>query len=236
MKMNKMIGFYSIVVLIWLSMATTSCEKALYEEDQPVTDIDGNTYKTVKIGNQVWMAENLKVTKYSDGIPLTLITSQAGWDDISIFTKAYIWDEEYGVYYSGAAAINENSVGSAKSVVTQGVCPTGWHIPDYEEWMELVDFLGGSEFAGGKLKESGSVHWRYPNIRGSNESGFTALAGGEKIKSSRWIISSSYKGHSGYWWSSDQGGLSLSFYTGAAFVTAGSEPSLVGKTVRCLKD
>jgi len=236
MKILSILFHFSIEIVCISTILTASCEKVLYEEAQPVTDIDGNIYKTVKIGNQVWMAENMKATKYSDGTPLTLITNQAVWDDISIFTKAYQWNGEYGVYYTGAAAINESSNSSAGSSLTQGICPTGWHIPDTEEWTELVDYLGGSEVAGGKMKEAGSAHWKYPNIKGSNESGFTALPGGYQNKSYIMPIPSSFKKHYGYWWSSDLGGLSLAFHNGGASVAVGTAPSLVGKTVRCLKD
>ena len=236
MKMYKVLNLYGIVFVCLMTISLISCEKTLYEEDQPVTDIDGNIYKTVKIGNQVWMAENLKVMKYSDGTPLTLINTQGEWNDISIYTKACIVDEKYGGYYSGAAAINMELYNPAPTEIIQGVCPTGWHLPANSEWEELVNFLGGSEIAGGKLKEAGSAHWKYPNMKATNESGFSAFGGGYKNKSSYMPIPSSFSMHYGYWWSSDLGGLSLAFHNGAAYVSFGNAPSLVGKSVRCLKD
>lgn len=139
---------------------------------ETVTDIDGNTYKTLQIiskgehkGSQTWMAENLKTTKFNDGsaIPLEI----GSWTDLS--TPAYCWynntDNTYGALYNWYA------------VNTEILCPVGWHVPTHEEWEILFSYFGGYTEAGGKLKESGTSHWKSPNT-GTNESGFTALPGG----------------------------------------------------------
>ena len=123
-----------------------------------VTDIDGNVYNTVTIGTQVWMKENLKVTKYRNG------------DAIGITTPATldIWGEtspRYQWAYDG----NESNVATYGRLYTwyavtdsRGVCPTGWHVPTDSEWTTLTDYLGGESVAGGKMKEAGTTHWNSP--------------------------------------------------------------------------
>jgi uncharacterized protein (TIGR02145 family) len=144
-----------------------------------LTDIDGNTYKTVQIGNQTWMAENLKATRYADGTPLekgTRLTRPLG-------KYYYVYDEDpsykdtYGLLYSWFGATNsDNAVHYLKG--GQGVCPSGWHIPDKEDKDELITFLGGPSVAAGKLKESGFEHWISPNTDATNESGFAGRGAG----------------------------------------------------------
>ncbi len=131
-----------------------------------VTDIDGNVYKTVKIGEQIWMAENLKVTRFNDGTALNLATSME--TRIPPYYCYYSFDpsfgDQYGALYGYGININENNV-----------CPEGWHLPADTEWIELQNYLGGKEIAGKKLKSVNG--WYLPN-EGANESGFSALPGG----------------------------------------------------------
>lgn len=139
-----------------------------------VTDIDGNVYNTVTIGTQVWMKENLNVTKYRNGdaigttTPATLDTSG---ETSSKYQWAYNGDNNnvatYGRLYTWNAAIDN-----------RGLCPTGWHIPSKVEWDTLTGYLGGFDVAGGHLKEVGTTHWQSPNTGADNSSGFTALPGG----------------------------------------------------------
>jgi uncharacterized protein (TIGR02145 family) len=136
-----------------------------------VTDIDGNVYNTVTIGDQVWMAENLKTTKLNDGTSISNAIDNIAWASLS--TPGYCWFinnratyEIYGALYNWYA------------VYTDKLCPTGWHVPSNSEWTTLTDHLGGAEVAGGKLKESGSSHWASPNTGATNVTGFTALPGG----------------------------------------------------------
>jgi uncharacterized protein (TIGR02145 family) len=142
-------------------------QQQLVIEDGPsVTDFDGNAYKTVKIGNQTWMAENLRSTHYSDG---TLIQSFAYGDDTANVGV-------YGRLYRSAAALKGASGGGSTRV--QGAAPVGWHIPSVAEWQALVDNLGGNAVAGGKLKAAGTDRWKSPNTGATNESKFRALPGG----------------------------------------------------------
>jgi uncharacterized protein (TIGR02145 family) len=122
-----------------------------------VSDIDGNIYKTVTIGTQTWMAENLKTAHLNDST-----RAYPNWYEYN-----NIYKEIYGGYYT------------FKNIVETGkLCPSGWHIPTKDEFQVMIDYLGGEAIAGGKLKESGTTHWSSPNTGATNESGFTALPGG----------------------------------------------------------
>ena len=142
------------------------------EFETTVTDADGNVYQTIAIGNQVWMAENLKTTKYNDGTPIPLVTNGTDWSNLTTpgfcwyLNKPDVYKETYGALY------NWYTVNTGK------LSPTGWHIPTEAEWATLTDYLGGDDFAGGKLKEAGTTHWVSPNTGATNESGFTGLPGG----------------------------------------------------------
>jgi uncharacterized protein (TIGR02145 family) len=141
-----------------------------------VTDIEGNVYQTAQIGDQLWMAENLKSTHFLNGdvIPTTVPdTLQLG----SGLTASYQWAynssdslvEEYGRLYNWYAVIDPRNV-----------CPTGWHIPNDNEWNILFDYLGGDSPAVNQLKEAGRIHWLSENLA-DNNSDFTALPGGYRI-------------------------------------------------------
>ena len=159
---------------IFFLFSNLSCEKdsTSSKDDDTVTDIDGNVYNTVTIGDQVWMAENLKVTHYRNGDAIPKVTDDSDWENLT--SGAYcIYDNNdsnavtYGFLYNWYA-VNDS----------RNIAPAGWHIPTDEEWQTLVDYLGGSVVAGGKLKETGITHWNSPNTGATNESGFSALPGG----------------------------------------------------------
>jgi len=137
-----------------------------------VTDIDGNTYQTIKIGNQWWMMENLKVTHYRNGDAIPNVTDNTEWTNLT--TGAYCNYNNnsanvatYGRLYNWYA-VNDS----------RNIAPAGWHVPTNAEWQTLVDYLGGNLVAGGKMKEVGTAHWDSPNAGATNESGFSALPGG----------------------------------------------------------
>ena len=175
------------VFLVIISMSY-SCKPA------QVKDIDGNKYKTVKIGRQVWMAENLRTTKFNDGTEIPDITDNDAWAKSR--TAAYCWyfndkdgnKEPYGALY------NWYCVSGNK------LCPAGWHVPTYEDWTALTNFTIDFTSIGGKLKEEGTEHWKSPNSGATNESGFTGLPGG--YRSVEGVFNS--KGIAGYWWSSSE--------------------------------
>jgi len=195
-----------------------------------VQDIDGNGYNTVKIGNQEWLVENLKTTKYNDGTPIPLITDQDAWDKRS--TPAYCW-------FNNDAAANKTPYGALynwHAVKTGKLCPNGWHVPSDAEWTILTTYLGGESVAGGKLKEAGTNHWNPTNTGTTNESGFSALPGGECSASGNFNHLKDY----GNWWSSSEGGKYSSWYRRMSnyggSVDKESYFKSGGFSVRCIKD
>ncbi|MBN1185565.1 MAG: family 16 glycosylhydrolase [Bacteroidales bacterium] len=195
-----------------------------------VFDIEGNIYKTIQIGNQTWMAENLRTTKFNDGKLIPMITNDLDWSNH--YTSGYCWyynDEAtykniYGALYNGYAVSNGN------------LCPTGWHIPSDEEWTTLTDYLVPYYYAGGKLKEADNIHWYPPNLS-TNESGFTALPGGCRSFDGEF----EYLGYIGYWWSSSYNVYSDSYRIRELIhysqdVLRMGYPLLNGLSVRCIKD
>ena len=193
------------------------------------SDLDGNRYNTVIIGNQVWMVQNLKTTKYRDGTSIPNVTDPTQWSNMS--TGAYCdYDNRtsdsttYGFLYNWYAVNNSRKI-----------APTGWHIATAAEWDALISFLGGG-LAGDKLKETGDVHWKSPNARSTNESGFTALPGGSR--SSDGVFASI--GYVGNWWSATEASTSTAWGTNlgrnGSSVSRESGAKACGFSVRCLRD
>jgi uncharacterized protein (TIGR02145 family) len=144
-----------------------SCTKRTSINPNTVKDIDGNVYKTVTIGNQTWMAENLRTTKYRNGEPIVLVTDPLSWTNTNsgAYRGPYYADKlEYGNFY------NWYAVGDPRNIA-----PEGWHVPTDADYTELATFLGGNGVAGSKLKEVGTSHWAAPNTDATNETGFSAL-------------------------------------------------------------
>jgi len=170
---------------------------------QTVKDIDGNVYNTLTIGTQVWMAENLKTTRYRNGDIIgttTTVTLDIRSESSPQYQWAYNGKESnvatYGRLYTWYA-ITDN----------RGVCPIGWHVPTDAEWSTLTTFLGGEIVAYSKLKETGDIHWiKYDT--GTNELGFTALPGG--LRNSSGLFDDI--GSSGCWWSSTEYGKYDAWY------------------------
>ncbi|MDX9696942.1 MAG: fibrobacter succinogenes major paralogous domain-containing protein [Bacteroidales bacterium] len=192
-----------------------------------VTDIDGNVYKTVVIGSQEWMAENLKTTKYNDGTPISLITDNTAWPTTS---GAYCWYNNdignkttYGALYNWYAVVDSRKL-----------CPVGWHVPTDTEWSTLTTYLGGESVAGGKMKAI--TLWASPNMGADNSSGFTALPGGSRSYDGYF----DNVGYYGGWWSSTEGSTYYAFYRGLNYgsssVDRGYDYRRYGFSVRCLRD
>ncbi len=192
---------------------------------QNITDYDGNVYTTVKIGNQVWMAENLRSTHYSDGTPIPGV-------DANYNNANYV--ATYGRLYTWSAAMRGSSSSSTNPSGVQGVSPAGWHIPSAAEWNQLFDYLGGGSVAGGKLKRSGTVLWFSPNTGATNLSGFSALPGG-------W--GSYLIGNGAYFWSATEyeGYTPNAYYCQLDYNSEvaylhGDGNKLGGVSIRCVKD
>ncbi|MCX6287541.1 MAG: fibrobacter succinogenes major paralogous domain-containing protein [Bacteroidetes bacterium] len=139
-----------------------------------MTDINGNIYPTIGIGSQIWMVENLRTTRYNDGTSIPEVKSSVEWGGLT--TPGYCWYNNDSVNYKNTygALYNWHSIHTGK------LAPKGWHIPIYDEWKVLINFLGGEDAACGKLKEQDTTHWHSPNIGATNEYGFTALPGGNR--------------------------------------------------------
>lgn len=199
-----------------------------------VIDADGNIYRSVKIGTQIWMAENLRTTRFGDGTPISLVTNNIEWDTVSI--PAYCWyDNDELTYKSSYGALyNIYSVSSGK------LCPDGYHIPDSTEWTVLRSYLGYF-IAGGKIKETGTSHWNNPNVA-SNESGFTALPGGIRYYWPAEKTSFRDIGFLGCWWgyadSSENIYTRLTLYNGFYNfnLDGGNNARGLGMSVRCIHD
>jgi uncharacterized protein (TIGR02145 family) len=199
-----------------------------------MADADGNVYKTVIIGTQTWMAENLKTTKYKDGttgIPLEIDNNL--WANLT--GPAYCW-------YNNDENTNKPLYGALYNwftVNTGNLCPTGWRVPTDDEWTTLTTFLGGESVAGGKLKESGTDHWLTPNTGATNESGFTARPGGYRYR-----LDGTFNdiGKLSYWWSSTEYIYDASkayyreLFNDQASVYREGATKTAGKYVRCLKN
>jgi uncharacterized protein (TIGR02145 family) len=199
------------------------------KEKSDIVDIDGNIYKTVKIGKQIWMAANLKATKYQNG-DLIGTTTPATLDITSEVAPKYQWA------YNG----DESNVVTLGRLYTyyaitdsRGVCPAGWHIPSDQEWTTLTTYLGGSDIAGGKLKEAGTMHWFSPNVGATNETGFTAIPGGMRTFDGYFL-------HFARWWSATEAWTGVAYGRTINNSNTGVYSNLLdekdGYSVRCLKD
>ncbi len=199
-------------------------------ETGTVADIDGNTYQTVKIGDQWWMAENLKVTHCRNGDAIPNVTDNRGWGNYAI--GAYC---NYDNYASNVATYGRLYNWDAVTDSRQ-IAPEGWHMPSDEEWQTLVDYLGGSSIAGGKMKETGTSHWISPNSGATNESGFSASPGGYRSNYGNYY----YMGTYAYFWSSTKSYGTIALTWILHYDYSGVERSGFDKhwgfSVRCVRD
>ena len=192
-----------------------------------ITDIEGNVYNIVTIGTQIWMAENLRTTKYNDGTSIPLAA------DTTNQSPAYTWYtiglDSYGSTYGGL--YNWYAANTGK------LCPTGWHVPSDFEWSALTVYIGGQGTGGGKLKEAGYAHWSSPNYGATNEFGFTGLPGGGHFD-----VGYRSLGLAGYWWTSTEiPGGSYAYYRAFYYdqgniISAYYQLRIYYFSIRCIKD
>jgi len=200
-----------------------------------VSDSEGNTYKTIAIGTQEWMAENLRSTKFSNGDPIPHIPDIISWEDLEspgycVYDNDPSMDAVYGKLYNMHAMIDQRNP-----------CPSGWHVPTDEDWLTLRTFLDTENTdnlnkAGGKMKTKGTEHWKSPNTGASNQSGYSALAAGVRT----WTGQFADKTHFGYFWSSTADGPSSGFgyhleYNSERLIRMGFNGKN-GFSCRCVKD
>lgn len=175
-----------------------SCGKEHFENPKHspdafyVWDVEGTPYSVRQIGSQVWTCSNLKVRHFRNGDPIPLITDKQIWYYNTAPACCYYKNDSanidsYGLLYNFAAVSDP-----------RGICPEGWHVPSVWDWELLIDTLGGSAVAGGKLKEIGNCHWAKPNTQATDSTAFMGLPGGYR---SLWGDYGSMK-YYGYYWSS----------------------------------
>jgi uncharacterized protein (TIGR02145 family) len=193
----------------------------------PVEDVEGNSYQVVGIGDQLWMAENLKTKKYNDGSALDYLPDSAAWANAIAAAFSYSLsqqDEGYGPYYNMFA-------------ITSGrLCPTGWHVPSDSEIDELISVLGDVADIGDLLKSEKEEDWNSPHTDATNASGFTGLPGGIRtFNSARFAI-----GREGFWWTATgvntSEGSYFSLKHDSSALLRGEYDKRTGMSVRCVKD
>lgn len=221
--MNRLIMFFTIFAVF------TNCNKS--EKNLTygsITDIDGNEYATIVIGNQEWMAENLRTTKYCNGDSISNVENANDWVNLNTGAWAHYdndsqFEELYGKLYNWYAADD-----------ARNICPCGWHVPTHNEWTVLTDGLGEAGAVGTKMKST--IGWN-ENGNGTNESGFSGLPGGF-----RFSIEGPFYGkeENTSWWSSTETGnynaraRALSYNTTTLYNYGDNK--VHGFSVRCLRD
>lgn len=194
-----------------------------------VRDIDGNIYNTVKIGDQEWMAENLKTTAYNDGTSIPEVTDPEEWRHLQ--TAAFSWyDNDIRNKHTYGALYNFYTIETGK------LCPEGWHVPSNEEWRELIDYLaviGYKGEEGGALK---SEYGWYDNGNGTDDFGFAAFPGGSRDYSGIFY----FFGYYGHWWSATENNPLYAWYWYIYYYHDNVYRNYLiksnGFSVRCLKD
>lgn len=241
---------FSIIIIFTTLIFNVSCKKDPTSSNGPmtVTDIDGNVYQTVQIGNQIWMAENLKVTNFKNGSPITNAIENSEWDSGYPLSAhcSYKNDDtnvqKYGMLYNWYA-VNDS----------RDIAPEGWHIPTDEEWIQLEMFLGMDQAEaysegnrgtneGGKLKST--TGWDN-NSYATNESGFSALPGGYRYGEADDDYTSNEAtfeelGKEGKFWTSTEESQGYAYARSLNYmeydIRRYSPIKESGRSIRCIKD
>ncbi len=187
-------------------------------------------FETVKIGKQVWTKYNLNVSTYRNGDIIPEVKDPTEWAKLTTGAWCYYNNDPkngkiYGKLYNWYA-VND----------PRGLVPEGYHVPTDNEWDTLITYLGGENIAGGKLKETGTLHWERPNADASNASNFTGLPGGCRSSSGTF----NRIGGNGFWWSSSEGSAASALYRDLDYDYGGASSydgnKECGVSVRCLRD
>lgn len=240
-KKNKM-RIYLLIINTILIILSCSCKKddnnptngkttAIFNPDLTygtMADQDGNIYKTIKIGDLTWMAENLRVTTYNDGSPISEIIENDKWN--SLTTGAYC---NYNNTNNIVTIATYGRLYNWYAVITGKLAPKGWHIPTKNDWTYLKNYLAGLD---SKLRETGTTHWEFSSNEVLNQTGFTALPGScRELDGSFGTI-----GRIGFWWSCTEYDNSSAWFRGMplnlAVLNEGIGPKGAGFSVRCIKD
>ena len=229
-------AFNSVVKSVFINVVDKGSSEAVFNEMLTygtVADIDGNAYKTIEIGDQTWMAQNLRTTRFRNGDVITNVTSNSEWVDLT--KEAYSsYNNSTDLDYLATFGFLYNWYAVSD---TRNIAPEGWHVATQEDWDQLINTVGGVEVAGQKLKEAGNSHWNNSGSQGTNEYGFTALPSGRRQYTDGTFINT---GFNGFWWANTANGADFSFYYQMNFDTNSVIPAnflrAAGYSVRCVKD
>lgn len=229
----------SLKILCFLGIGLCACKKQTILSSLPantIVDVDNNIYNTVQIGNQTWMAENLRVSRYQNGDSIRNVKDSTMWFNSKTAKDSGAWcnynnnvdyDKIFGKLY------NFYSVKDPR-----GLAPKGWHIPTQAEWDALATYLGGANIAGGKLKST--AFWEQPNIEATNELRFSALPAGTRLNK---FTLTNFAGLLEYtcFWSSSQANIDEALYyilnfDAGKLVSSNPNPKVYGFSIRCIKD
>ncbi|MBG0859552.1 MAG: fibrobacter succinogenes major paralogous domain-containing protein [Bacteroidales bacterium] len=223
LKLTGISGNYSTVIT-----DVPASSKAITFNFIACTHGYGNDYPIVQIGTQIWMAENLKTTRYNDETSIPNVTDPAEW--LNLTAPGYCW-------YNNDAATYKITYGALYNwyaVNTGKLCPAGWHVPSEPEFYVLDDYLGSEGASGGKIKEAGTTHWYSPNTGATNETGWTGLPGGQRYDDFRVM------GYYGFYWttldySTTHAGVMILYYN-VDYADGDWYKKQNGFSVRCLKN
>jgi uncharacterized protein (TIGR02145 family) len=231
------------VFLVIMVVLIVGCSKDSSEappiDSEIVTDLDGNVYETLVIGNQTWFKENLNVSQYQDGTPIPEVTNPAQWATLTTGAWCYYENktrnkEVYGKLYNWYAVAGIYDVASLNNLsLRKKLAPTGYSIPTDAEWTTLTSFIGSE--AGGKMKETDTSNWTSPNSEATNSSGFTALPGGICISNGDFH----FIGYYGYWWSATSADAATAWNRSLGYNSSiacrSYDDKNYGFAVRCIK-
>ena len=209
-----------------------------------VKDASDNIYRTVKIGKQVWMAENLRTTKYRDGSNITLQTDDVLWENYDYINNINTRIPMMCWYQNDQTTYSDNKFGalynwyviSASTNGNKQICPNGWHVPTDDEWGTLINYLGGEMVAGGRMKSTGTQYWQTQNTTPADTVGFAGLPGGYRGQNGKFYN----LGIEANWWSSSSQWpekswrFSLDDY--GSYINRGTGGNGNGFSVRCIMD
>ncbi|MGQ8338366.1 FISUMP domain-containing protein [Sunxiuqinia sp. A32] len=223
-------GDHTIKVIATDDKSENSFDEIQISLSTTIKDADGNTYRTLKIGDQWWTAENLRTTKYNDGTPIPLKSSSSAWE--ASFAGAYCWYENdkntykdtYGALYNWYA------------VETEKLCPQGWHVPKNGEWLKLRNYLsanGHKDTEGNALKTT--TGW-YNDGNGTDDYSFSGIPSGYRNHKGTFGAGGAY---ADWWTSSEQISTSawaIDLIYGQAGILQGGGYKECGYSVRCIKN
>lgn len=220
--------YYLVFFFIFIACLFSSCRKENKNDCGKISvSYGGKTYHTIEINGQCWFRENIDI-----GIKVDSSCGQV--ENGTVEKHCYGNQDEHCMTFGGLYMWDEMMQYNDSGIV-QGICPDGWHVPSSDEWDAMIAFLGGDGVAGGKMKETGTVHWHNPNTA-DNSSGFSALPGGARRGNTSFMNIF----HVGYFWSSTSVSTS-----GGVMYSLTSQETLISKeyilksysaSVRCVKN